>query len=150
MSLSHNFYIVPKKVISEEQIINEKEIKQKCDEKIVFPDNLILYILDSLKWIPSINPTKSENGYSINYYGITLFKENAIEKFIKIMDAWISLFNIAPINVELKGNYLITEKKAGYERIKYKKDELLDTFTTMKIFLEKAKENEMYIIHFGI
>ena len=45
------------------------------DECIVLSDELIVYLLDFIHWIPVYYPVKRAEGFGIHYYGITKIEQ---------------------------------------------------------------------------
>lgn len=45
------------------------------DECIVLSDELIVYLLDFIQWIPVYYPAKRAEGFGIHYYGITKIEQ---------------------------------------------------------------------------
>lgn len=156
MSLNHNFFLVPSNDLILENDIDIDDISINIYKKngysfISIDDNLILYLNDFFKWILCYNPFKKEYNYGINYYGISIFNMDSLEKLYELVTAWISLFNNAPMIFELKGNYVIETNEMGhYEKIKYSKKELLNNLVSFQDLIKKAIVNSMILVHFGI
>lgn len=138
MALVHEFAILDN---SKEYFISSKT------EKVEVPDELLKYINDSLEWIYSTwNGDKYNKGLS--YYGFSIIEVNEVEKLIKIIRAWKELFECAPCDFLLHGDYLLDEE--NYEKNKFKKDEVIDLFDSLMILCQKAKKQNFKIIHNGI
>lgn len=73
MALQHEFYLIPD--TTELVLLMDWENNQNILDSVVLDDELILYITDSLAWIPTKNPGKRgiPNQHGINYHGVTLF-----------------------------------------------------------------------------
>ncbi len=130
MSLEHTFYLISKNFISGHQkYSNYHEILSKNKKSVVISDEIILYIQDSIKWVQRIDPSKNQEGYGLNYHGITIFDEKGLTKLCKIIEAWIFLFENAPDEFELKGNFILHEDGHGYyEKSKFEKNALIKNF----------------------
>jgi len=149
MSLNHDFFRVPKVEIEKEKP-NIKTFKANY-HNVSVNDDIILYILDSLKWIPTYNPFKREASIGINYSGVTLIENNGLKKLYDIITGWILLFNNAPDTFDLKGNYIIQDNNTGhYEIINYDKNIMINNLTSFKEFILKTMDENEIIVHFGI
>ena len=66
-------------LIHDFKILEEKE-------QIHIEDNLILYIVDTLKWIDTFSSLKTNRKTKgLNYHGVTYFKGDSIRKLRKII-----------------------------------------------------------------
>lgn len=132
MSLVHCFSIIE----------NEEKI-----EKVDVPDALINYIKDSILWIVSMwNGKKLNNG--LPYYGEALIEGDEIVKFKMIMKKWRELFALATEEIRLTGNFLIDDME--YEKIIYKKSELLEIMDNLIQLCNKAETMKYSILFEGI
>jgi hypothetical protein len=107
MNLVHEFYLVSQPMDAK-QIWMLRESNNVIDT-VTIHDDMIQYILDSLKWIPCKNPAKQGNpsGFGINYYGVTLFDKQSSASLNGIFSSWRDLFKNAPITFELTGNFVV-------------------------------------------
>ena len=107
-------------------------------------------------------------------YGITIIKDEALLKFKKILLGWLSIFEEAPDEMVLRGAYTQTHKeiemnatfrmglserphysvistdRADYDKLKYKKEFLLNRLKRLILFCDYAEKNDKYIVHLGI
>jgi len=69
-------------------------------------DDIIVYIYDTLKWIPSKKHALagSPNGTGINYHGVTLFDHESAIVLGSVFNAWKLLFENSPDILELRGS----------------------------------------------
>ena len=74
----------------------------KVDDNI-----LVRTILDTLSWIPTINPANPEEwqGYGLNYYGPTVINKAGAAKASRIFHLWAELLEEGPEELELTGSY---------------------------------------------
>jgi len=106
MALVHEFILV-------EDDFDIKEVDSTLNA-IPISDQIIKYISDTLNWVTMYwNNKKDKNG--LNYYGYTVIREREIEQFKKLIICWIELFEIAPDEFCLKGDYSYDED--DYEKI---------------------------------
>jgi hypothetical protein len=96
MKVLHNYY---ENYVWEDGDILNKD-KSKIEKMVVIPDEIILYISDTLKWIPTINPNTQKWGYGLNYHGNTIINRHkdhdgsVITR--NIFNAWADLFSNSP------------------------------------------------------
>jgi hypothetical protein len=148
VGLEHKFYLIPDTTELTDFYINKKNII----DSVVINDDVILYILDSLYWIPSKNPSSRNQivGKGLNYYGLTLFDKQSSEALIGVFSAWKSLFKNAPEVIELTGEFVFSDGEEGeYEKIMVNRGELimqLDKIISMSRLLADGN----YLYHCGI
>jgi len=119
-------------------------------KQIYIEDNLILYIVDTLKWIDTFSDLKTsdtENG--LNYHGVTYFKGDNIKKFKKIIFYWKELFNIAEKKFELMGIYY-NPKRKKYLKNRYSKKEVIESLENLINLCDRAEKENKIIEHRGI
>ena len=119
-------------------------------KQIYIEDNLILYIVDTLKWIDTFSDLKTsdtENG--LNYHGVTYFKGDNIKKFKKIIFYWKELFNIAEKKFELMGIYY-NPKRKKYLKNRYSKKEVIESLENLINLCDRAEKENRIIEHRGI
>ena len=119
-------------------------------KQIYIEDNLILYIVDTLKWIDTFSDLKTsdtENG--LNYHGVTYFKGDNIKKLKKIIFYWKELFNIAEKKFELMGIYY-NPKRKKYLKNKYIKKEVIESLENLINLCDRAEKENKIIEHRGI
>lgn len=123
------------------------------EDHVAFEDEFILYMNDSLNWIPSWNPSTQETGNGLNYYGVTIVEgEHNLITFRRVIQAWSDLFEPAPENIVLTGSYYTTgEDQSGqYERLEYNKTDLMKKLDKQIEIINKALTENKCILHFGI
>ena len=125
------------------RILEEKE--QVCIE-----DNLILYIIDTLKWVDTFSSLKTnKETKGLNYHGVTYFKGDSIRKLKNIIFYWKELFNIAENKFELRGIYYNTERKK-YPKNRYTKREVIEILEKLINLCDRAEKENKIIEHQGI
>ncbi|MCC9608872.1 hypothetical protein LOC68_08090 [Blastopirellula sp. JC732] len=119
-------------------------------------DDLIRYMLDTLNWIPSINPANQAawNGYGLNYYGPTVINKTGAPKAARIFLMWGSLFQEGPDKIELTGSYQwlegAPESSGQYEKITMPRESIAKTILDLAELAEGAISGEFYLLHVGI
>lgn len=130
--LAHNF-----------RILEEKE-------QVYIEDNLILYIVDTLKWINTFSSLKTnKETKGLNYHGVTYFKGDSIRKLKKIIFYWKELFNIAEKKFELMGIYY-SPKRKKYLKNRYSKKEVIESLENLINLCDRAEKENKIIEHSGI
>lgn len=116
-------------------------------EFVKIPDFLIQYMGDSLQWIMSSwNDEEIKKG--ISYYGFSIVQGSEIVKLRDIIDSWMNLFQRAPSEFYLTGNYLIDERE--YDKILVDKEMIIEILNQWKAKCELAIQNEWGLVHKGI
>ena len=83
-----------------------------AEKEVHLDDNLILYIIDTLKWVKTFSKLENnieKNG--LNYHGITYFKDEGIKKLKNILFHWKNIFNLGEDVIELEGIFYNSQKK---------------------------------------
>jgi hypothetical protein len=156
MVLNHEFFLVTHNEYEEMSYDGDYLSSVGLGNIISIHDDIIQYINDTLRWVPSINPAMNyEKGLGLNNYGITLFDKEGAEVIFKIAKAWAYLFSNGPSALKLTGNYgWITNDKGiaegNYELIEVIRDELIESFRKLQLFSEKVISDKYFIIHHGI
>ena len=156
MSLEHEFYLISEdEYTSKGSDYGNYTLSKDCNEILTIHDDVIQYIFDTFRWIPSINPGKhDEKGFGINNYGITLFNKDGARVLGNIAKSWADLFLNSPSTMKLTGNYYWGgDKKAEngeYEILELDRDLIAEKFRKLQSFAQKVLMENSYIIHFGI
>lgn len=119
-------------------------------EQVYIEDNLILYIVDTLKWINTFSSLKTnKETKGLNYHGVTYFKGDSIRKLKKIIFYWKELFNIAEKKFELMGIYY-SPKRKKYLKNRYIKKEVIESLENLINLCDRAEKENKIIEHWGI
>ena len=119
-------------------------------EQVYIEDNLILYIVDTLKWINTFSSLKTnKETKGLNYHGVTYFKGDSIRKLKKIIFYWKELFNIEEKKFELKGIYY-SPKRKKYLKNRYIKKEVIESLENLINLCDRAEKENKIIKHSGI
>ncbi|MFJ9384119.1 hypothetical protein ACIROD_10320 [Peribacillus sp. NPDC101481] len=154
MSLDHEFYLISK-TTGIKDFWMYRERNSSVIDSIVIHDDLIQYIMDSLEWIPSKNPSlqATPSGRGINYHGETLFDNHSSETLISIFSSWKSLIKNAPDKFELTGKFVYGEadnQEGDYKKSVFNRDEVITKFEKMILMSEALAKGEFYLYHCGI
>ncbi|WP_330502631.1 hypothetical protein V2I71_12445 [Peribacillus frigoritolerans] len=131
MSLDHEFYLISKSTDIKEFWMHREKNNSVIDS-VVIQDDMVQYIMDSLEWIPSKNPSLNGNPIDrgINYHGVTLFDKRSSETLISIFSSWKSLIKHAPDQFELTGEFVYGEadnRDGDYKKLVFNRDEVMFT-----------------------
>lgn len=121
-----------------------------AEKEVHLDDNLILYIIDTLKWVKTFSKLENnieKNG--LNYHGITYFKDEGIKKFKNIFFHWKNIFNLGEDVIELEGIFYNSQKKKNCKN-KYRKKYIIESLEKLIALCEKAEKENKIIEHWGI
>ena len=121
-----------------------------AEKEVHLDDNLILYIIDTLKWVKTFSKLENnieKNG--LNYHGITYFKDEGIKKLKNILFHWKNIFNLGEDVIELEGLFYNSQKKRNSKN-KYSKKYIVESLEKLIALCEKAEKENKIIKHWGI
>lgn len=121
-----------------------------AEKEVHLDDNLILYIIDTLKWVKTFSKLENnieKNG--LNYHGITYFKDEGIKKLKNILFHWKNIFNLGEDVIELEGIFYNPQKKRNSKN-KYSKKYIVESLEKLIALCEKAEKENKIIKHWGI
>ena len=121
-----------------------------AEKEVHLDDNLILYIIDTLKWVKTFSKLENnieKNG--LNYHGITYFKDEGIKKLKNILLHWKNIFNLGEDVIELEGIFYNSQKKRNSKN-KYNKKYIVESLEKLIALCEKAEKENKIIKHWGI
>ncbi|MED3124614.1 coproporphyrinogen III oxidase [Bacillus wiedmannii] len=123
------------------------------DECIVLSDELIVYLLDFIHWIPVYYPAKRAEGFGIHYYGITKIEQQGAVIAEQLFCSLVNMFSLAPETIELAGQFRWENDDSTdgeYERYVFDRDGLCRDLNSFIHLLRRVKNGEGYILHYGI
>ena len=133
------------------------------EDYVEISDDLLMYFNDYFIWIETYNPVgPKEFNRGFNFYGLTAIRDENLAIFGKLIGSLMNLFEHAPENITLKGNFCLgfppgvepssdyNPQRGYYRQIKIEKDELLKLFGDLKNITDRAIKNNGYLLHFGI
>ena len=121
-----------------------------AEKEVHLDDNLILYIIDTLKWVKTFSKLENnieKNG--LNYHGITYFKAEGIKKLKNILLHWKNIFSLGENIIELEGIFYNSQKKRNSKN-KYSKKYIVESLEKLIALCEKAEKENKIIKHWGI
>jgi len=89
-----------------------------------------------------------KEGKGLDYYGYTVIKCENIDKLNQIINSWIVLFEVAPDDFSLTGNYMPEEER--YEKNLFNKQNVLSQLKALSDICKEAVKKNKYILHNGI
>jgi len=110
-----------------------------AEKEVHLDDNLILYIIDTLKWVKTFSKLENnieKNG--LNYHGITYFKDEGIKKLKNILFHWKNIFNLGEDVIELEGIFYNSQKKRNSKN-KYSKKYIVESLEKLPTPVEIKK-----------
>ena len=111
-------------------------------EEIFIKNSLILYMLDTLKWINTLDKFRIKKNKGLYYHGSTYFEKNSIRKLKESIFCWKNLFSEAAENFEIK--VLLNQNKKGYCTENYSKKEVVESLEKLIDLCNSAeKENNV-------
>ncbi|MFP3726359.1 hypothetical protein U8V72_14320 [Priestia filamentosa] len=151
MTLEHDFYLVKADIEPKEFVSRylkgklELETSEYVADKVHIEDSIILYMQNTLDWIPTRNPGKRSNPkqHGLCYAGITLFDKESAPKLFQIATSWINLYKSAPETFKLPF-------EDEEESIIYSKSEFLFKLEKLREYANKIAHERFYMYHFGI
>ncbi|CAM4227746.1 coproporphyrinogen III oxidase [Bacillus luti] len=123
------------------------------EEYVVLSDELIVYLLDFIHWIPVYYPAKRAEGFGIHYYGITKIEQKGAEIAEQLFCSLVSMFSLGPETIELTGRCQWgndTNIDGEYERYVFDRDKLCQDLKSFIRLLRRVKNREGYVLHYGI
>jgi hypothetical protein len=142
--------------------LNGEEISE--EDFIEIHDDLLRRFHDYFCWIETYNPYLKEFSRGFNYHGLTAICNGGLVCFGKLIDSLLDLFENAPENIILTGDYSHPNEgipsdpsdfyhylhKGFYEKIEIRKEELLRIFGCLKSMTDRAIISNGYILLLGI
>ncbi|MRN56106.1 hypothetical protein [Paenibacillus monticola] len=153
---SHEFIVGEEQVSLVDVSWNEKRVVingLEATPQASIDDELINYFNDSLEWIKSRGPSESFSGYGLDRYGYTIIRDKeSLVTFKNIISSWKDLFDNAPKDLIITGNY---GWEAGtdvghYEKISFNRIELIGSLNKLIEVIENALKTNQCVIHLGI
>lgn len=119
-------------------------------------DYLLGYMVDSLRWIPTLNPATGEAHKGLCWYGPTVIWREGAHVAEQVFSAWANLLDTGPPTLELTGPYTWIEgessKDGGYERLIFPKDATVSSLRELARCASSVavSDGALYLLHLGI
>lgn len=150
--LNHDFLLVARKEYEYSEYMNFIN----DPNAIQIHDDLLGYVADTLKWIPTYNPAKSEKCVGLCWYGPTVIKSEGAKIAARIFRAWAELLSCGPKKIQLTGSWGVEEGRPSsegeYEKLKVDRDGMVRKMKALAAIADQVGESkdELYILHLGI
>ena len=150
--LSHEFLLLPNWKMDQVSSMSP----WNDQDALSIDDRLILYIIDTLKFLPTINPTKPADraGFGLNYHGLTVIDRSGVSKASRIFRHWAGLLEEGPPDLELTGGFEWTEggdpDDGRYVVWKARRDPLVADLRKLEELARGAESGEAFLLHRGI
>jgi hypothetical protein len=113
-------------------------------------DDLLGYMSDTLQWIPTYNPAKSEKCMGLCWYGSTVIKSEGAKIAGQIFRPWAELFSCGSKVLQLTGSWGVEWEEGSpvsegeYERINVGRDEIVNKMKVLADLADQvAESNDM-------
>lgn len=166
MALIHDFVLLNKNEFSYEDCC---ELAGKISYDVSIDDDLILYFMDYLKWLPTYSPLLKIRMHGLDYHAMTIIDIEGATEALILFSSLVNILKLAPNILKLTGAYTyvqaddnvidpnekvdrIFRETAGYEKIVMQKSEVIRQFEILAELMRKVidSNNALYVLHFGI
>ena len=166
MALIHDFVLLNKNEFSYEDCC---ELAGKISYDVSIDDDLILYFMDYLKWLPTYSPLLKIRMHGLDYHAMTIIDIEGATEALILFSNLVNILKLAPNVLKLTGAYTfmyadddiidpnekvdrIFRETAGYEKIVMQKSEVIRQFEILAELMRKVidSNNALYVLHFGI
>jgi len=118
-------------------------------------DELLMYLHDSLLWVPTENPSIAElpPGHGLNYYGPTSISGEGAAMLADILHHWAALFACGPEILILTGGCSMIEgDPTSFERAKHRisRDTAVKALRAVAAMARQAAEPGFWLLHVGV
>ena len=122
---------------------------------IKLDDDLVLHMLDTLAWIPSINPANPDDwqGHGLNHWGPTVINKSGAGKAGRLFRAWAALWQEGPETLELTREFERAERDSSTGRhavITTHRDSVVKCLIELAALADEAASGRSYILHLGV
>ena len=149
----HDFWILDKKTNSTEDFL---DFSGRKDAPVRLEDDLILYLNDTLKWVPTQSVT-GDKLKGLHFYSITIIMDDGAVFLRNLIKNWLGIFKLAPDNFTLTGSYgfqlndeALPVDEGSYTKHMIHKSILISKLEKLLEMAEVASEGQHFILHLGI
>ena len=114
-----------------------------AEKEVHLDDNLILYIIDTLKWVNTLDKFRIKKNKGLYYHGSTYFEKNSIRKLKEIIFCWKNLFSEATENFEIE--VLLDQNKEEYYIENHNKKEVVESLEKLIDLCNRAEKEKKEI-----
>ena len=119
--------------------------------------DVILYLNDTLRWIPTINPAmKNEAIQGLCLYGPTVIHTDGAPVAKSLFGGWAEVFSQGPETLTLKGGWTYLEgqppETGHYKSLQVERDPLVSDLRRLESYASKVSKSggRHFILHLGI
>jgi len=162
MGLNHKFLLVDR------EIDGEWELTRFVHDPrwTLMHDDLVRYMLDTLAWIPTFNPSRRERMSGLCMWGPTIIDEQGAAIAARVFQSWADLFAAGPSAPILTGGYTwivdqdlpgpgtgtLSEPVGRYEKFSIDRDEVVGVLhrlahCSMQV---QSAAGRLYLLHHGV
>ena len=149
-NLIHDFCLLSQEAL---EAGNYYDVSASFD-KVQLHDDIIQYMLDTLLWIPSLNPAKNERQHGLCLFGLTVLDQQGSALASSTFSTWAQLFSLGPEGLFLKGSYTViegSESEGHYSYTSEARDDLVNRLQTIADFAEEVTHSQnIVLLHLGI
>ncbi|HTN87838.1 MAG TPA: hypothetical protein VL242_29355 [Sorangium sp.] len=118
-------------------------------------DDLVQYMTDALRWIPSLNPARKRRGFGLNIHGPTIITDAGAPIARRIFESWERLFSSSPPMLRLTGAWCETVGSPGtgrYLKLTYRRDDAVTRLRGLASLCRRVERGggQRYLLHMGI
>ncbi|MNE33957.1 hypothetical protein D3C80_1276570 [compost metagenome] len=166
MALMHNFVLLNKDEFSYDDCC---ELIGKISYDVSIDDDLILYFMDYLKWLPTYSPLLKIRMHGFDYHTMTIMDVEGATEALILFSSLVNILKLAPNVLKLTGTYnfklvdddiiepnqevdRILRDTAGYEKIIMQKSEVIQKFEILIGLMQKVIDSNknLYVLHVGV
>ena len=162
VGLNHDFLLLARK----DHPIEEWKRFYHNPDAVKIHDDVLLYMSDTLKWIPTYNPATKRAFQGLCWYGPTIILQPGAEVAARVFSLWANLLNCGPSKLELTGAFewklendpdkdgfeRVVPHSAKYENLTFERDKLVEAIRDLASYADRVQQTqgEYYILHLGI
>ena len=129
-------------------------------------NDVLEYMSDTLKWIPTYNPAKKQPNEKLCWFEPTVIRELGAEIAANVFRSWVELFSRGPEQLLLTGQFAwqvandpdkdgferVVANSAAYERLTFSRDPLIEKLRRLVSYAVRVHQSSgtHYILHLGI
>lgn len=155
MSLEHEFFLINNDFDMDNVYEWYSSNRYTWTQKASISDDMILYLMDFLNWIPTYNPATQQSTRGLTYYGLTIISATESGKLKQLLEKWLNFIEEAPDIFSLRGETVWKETKheEGYwesTRNRVLRKTVQNELQSLINLAIEAYSNNKSILHFGI
>ncbi len=151
MALDHDFFILDS---AEHSPVEYMRFAGRVASTRIH-DDLLRYISDTLRWVPTLNPAGDEPVLGLNFYGPTVLRTEGAAKAALVLQCWADLFQLGPTELRLTGSWSSLDGEPGpgrYEVLRLNRDEAVEALLAVGSLCARAARSDgaLFVLHCGI